>query len=215
MSAGLPNIIYPKEDFIDITTTDSRLKNTLDAWLKYGTVFLIYRFCTYFFFDRNNPNATFFDRESLQLVFFILIGFTVYYILVQPNIPINIQHPILRNIANDSLMFGTVLVTSHILDAYMTDGDYFNKQWLTTAGMILLAFASYRVLVNPFIPFNKFSPTVTPIVSDWAQFGTFLIVFRLLQGKSLADEKWILSVLFVLLGFTGYQLITKKLIKVD
>ena len=215
MSISVPNIKYPHQDLITVDTMDSKMKNVLDAWLKYGTVFLIYRICTYFFFDRDNPNATFFDRESLQLAIFILIGFTVYYLVVAPYLPINIQHPILRNIANDSVMFGTVLVTSHILETYMSDGKFFNQEWLKTAGIILLSFASYRVLVQPFIPLNRLSPVTQPIVSDWAQFGTFLVAFRLLQGKSLADQNWILSVLFALLGFAGYHLITKKLIRVE
>lgn len=215
MSISIPNIRYPHEDFISIDTMDTKMKNVLDAWLKYGTVFLIYRLCTYFFFERDNPNAVFFEKESLQLVLFILIGFTVYYLLVEPYVPINVQHPILRNIANDSLMFGTVLITSHVLETYMTDGRFFNNDWLKTAGIILLAFATYRVLVQPFIPLDRLNPNIQPIVSDWAQFGTFLVAFRLLQGKSIADEKWILSVLFVLLGFTGYHLITKKLVDVN
>lgn len=215
MSCGMPNMNYPNENMITLNTMSTKTKEVLDAWLKYGTVFLIYRLCTYFFFDRENPNAQLFDKQSLLLVLFILIGFTIYFLLIKPYIPVNFQHPIIRNIANDSLMFGTVLVTSHIMESFMNRGDFFNKEWLKTAGLILLAFASYRVLVHPFIPLNNLNPTIAPIVSDWAQFGTFLVAFRLLQGKSVVDQKWILSVLFALLGFTGYHLITKKLVKID
>ncbi|XWV26169.1 hypothetical protein QJ857_gp0909 [Tupanvirus soda lake] len=213
--SGIPNIVYPAENMITLNTMDDRIKNTLDAWLKYGTVFLVYRLCTYFFFDRDKPNTELFDKESLLLVLYILIGFTVYYMLVAPYIPVNMQHPILRNLTNDMLMFGTVLVSSHILEAWMNNGDFFNKEWLKTAGIILLSFAAYDIIVNPFIPFNTMNPRTAPIVYDWAKFGTFLIVFRLLQGRSLLDQRWILSVLFVLLGFTGYHLVTKKLVDVD
>lgn len=211
--SGIPNIVYPAKDSITLSTMNPRIRNTLDAWLKYGTVFLIYRLCTYYFFD--GDNATLFDRESLQLVLFILIGFTIYFLFIQPYVPVKFQHPIFNNIANDTLMFGTVLLSSHLLEAWMNQGDFFNKEWLKSAGMILLAFAAYDILINPFIPFNKLTPTAAPIVNDWAKFGTFLIVFRLLQGKSVVDQKWMLSVLFALLGFTGYHLITKKLINVS
>jgi hypothetical protein len=202
------------EQMITLSTMDTKMKEVLDAWLKYGTVFLIYRLCSYYFFDQSS-NAELFDRESLQLVLFILIGFTLYYLLIKPYIPVHLQHPIFNNIANDSLMFGTVLVSSHLLDSWMSDGDYFNKEWLKSAGLILLAFAAYRVFVNPFIPFNTMNPNLKPIVSDWAQFGSFLVALRILQGKSIFDQKWFLSVLFAMLGFTGYHLITKKLITIN
>ncbi len=97
----------------------------------------------------------------------------------------------------------------------MDGKEYFNKQWLRIAGIILLSFSIYDVIVNPFIPFNKLNPSITPIVHDWTKYGTFLVIFRILQGKSVSDQKWILSVLFALLGFTGYHLITTKIIKVD
>lgn len=203
------NNMYPLKKEILSDLMDNRMKNILDVWLKYGTVFLIYRLCTYYFFDKDNPDAKFFDKESLQLVLFILIGFTVYYLLVKPYIPIELQHPILRNFGNDMLMFGTVLISSHVLESWIDQGVLFNKQWLKTAGIILMAFAAYDVIIYPFIPFDKMNLHIKPIIYDWTKYGTFLVMFRLLQGKSLINQKWILSVLFALLGFTGYHLITK------
>jgi len=215
MPVGIPNMVYRKEHMLTLNTMDSKLKDTLDAWLKYGTVFLIYRIFTYYFFDRDNPNAEFFDKDSTFLALFILIGFTIYYLIVKPWIPVNLEHPILRNIANDTLMFGTVLISAHVLEAYMHEGEYFNGDWLKNSGLILLAFAVYRVVIDPFIPREKMNPKTVSVVDDWAQFGTFLIALRIMQGKSVADQKWILSVLFALLGFTGYHLITKKLVTIN
>lgn len=188
-------------------------REVLDAWLKYGTVFLIYRLCTYYFFE-TSPDAKLFDAESLRLVLFILLGFTIYYLLVKPYIPVNLQHPIFKNIANDTLMFGTVLLSMHLLESLVDPTEYvMDTHWLKTAGLILLAFAAYRVFIDPFIP-KSLSPTWKPVVNDWAEFGSFLVFFRLLQGKSILDKKWITSVLFVLLGFTGYHFVTKKLLRV-
>lgn len=214
MSLGMPNQIYPNENMLTLNTMDSRLKDTLEAWLKYGTVFLVYRLCMYYFFDSDKPNAELFDKASVQVALLILVGFTIYYLLVKPYIPVTFQHPILRNIANDTLMFGTALIFTHVVETYMTDGQYFDTASLKNAGFILLAFAAYRVAIDPFIPRGKMNARTTSIVDDWAQFGTFLIVFRILEQKSLLDQRWILSVLFVLLGFTGYELVTKKLVEV-
>lgn len=200
--------------WINLTFKSERVRNTIDAWLKFGTVFFIYRLCTYFFFDREKPDAKFFEGDSLKLVLFILLGFTVYFLFIHPYIPINSQHPVLRNLGNDMLMFGTVLITSHLLESWASGGKVFNKDWLKVAGIILLSFATYDIVVAPFIPYDGMKPSIAPIVRDWAKYGTFLIVFRLLMGGSLLNKEWILSVLFVLLGFTGYQLITKKIIGV-
>jgi hypothetical protein len=196
-------------------TMNSKTKDVLDAWLKYGTVFLIYRLCSYYFFEHDNPNAELFDKASLRLVLFILLGFTLYYLLVKPYIPLDIQHPIFKNIANDTLMFGTVLASMHLMESFSNPVDYSDPSWIKSAGLILLAFASYRVFIDPFIPSDKLSSNVRPIVHDWAQFATFLVAFQLLQGKSVMDQQWILRVLFVLLGFTGYHLVTKKLLVVN
>lgn len=206
-----------REDMITLNTPSDPIRNTLDAWLKFGTVFLVYRLCSYYFFEQSD-SAVLFDRKSVLLVLYILLGFTLYYLLVAPNIPINLQHPILTNIGNDTLMFGTVLATSHILETYMSDGsygDYMSAEWLKTVGIILLAFAIYRIVVNPFIPLENFQPTTAPIISDWAQFGTFLVALRLLTGGPVLDQTWIMSVLFALLGFAGYHLISKRLIKIN
>ena len=203
-----------REDMITLNTMSDRTKNTLDAWLKFGTVFLVYRLCSYYFFETDS-NAVLFDKASVLMVLYILLGFTLYYMLVAPNLPINLQHPILKNIASDTVMFGTVLFTSHVIESYMGAGDYMNPDWLRNSGMILLAFAIYRIVINPFIPFEKFQPTTSPIVSDWAQFGTFLVALRLLNGGSVLDQKWIMSVLFALLGFAGYHLISKRFIVVN
>lgn len=192
---------------------DTKSRDVLDAWLKYGTVFLVYRLCSYYFFETGS-DAKLFDAESLRLVLFILLGFTLYYLLVKPYIPVNLQHPIFKNIANDTLMFGSVLVSMHLFESFVSPSDYsMDSNWLKNAGLILLSFAAYRVFIDPFIP-KTTSATWKPVVNDWAQFGSFLVFFRLLQGKSVVDQKWITSVLFVLLGFTGYHFVTKKLLVV-
>jgi len=218
MSSTSPSFSYRSPVYekapLTLNTMSPAIKNTLDAWLKYGTVFLIYRLCSYFFLE-TDPDAVLFDECSLRLVLLILVGFTIYYLLVDPFITFKFKHPIIQNIFSDTMTFGTVLISSHLMETYISGGNYFDMEWLKTAGIILIAFATYRVFVNPFIPLETMGPTANPIISDWAQFGTFLIAFRLLRGQSVLDQKWILSVLFALLGFTGYHLITEKLILIQ
>lgn len=208
------SVVFAKDDINEknhLDKLDDRFKKTLDTWLKFGSVFLTYRVGTYYFIGHDDSDTVLFDAKSLKLVVMILIGFAIYYLLVHPYIPVNIQHPILRNIANDTLLYGTVLVSSHLMETALCQEACFDEDWMKTAVLILLAFASYRIFIDPFVPLNNFSPTVKPIINDWAQFGTFLVAFRLLRGKSILDQNWILSVLFTLLGFTGYHLIRDKM----
>jgi len=206
MSLGTPQNM---KDIVTPSSMDTKIKETLDAWLKYGTAYLIYRLGTYYFVD--NENTELFDTASLQIILYVLVGFTIYFMVVKPYVPSRFEHPVLQNISNDTMMFGTVLVSSHVLDVLMGDGEFFNADWLKSSGIILVAFAAYQVFVHPFIPTEKLSPTVKPIADDWLKFGSFLLFARLLQGRSI-DQRWVLSVLCVLVGFTGYHLVTKKLV---
>jgi len=200
----------PISSGLSLSNMDPRFKETLDAWLKYGTAYLVYRLGMYYFVETDD--VALFDSYSLHIIFYILIGFTIYYMFIKPYIPVTFEHPILRDIGNDTLMFGTVLLTSHLLDSLMGGADLFNSDWIVSSGIILVAFASYQVFIHPFIPTDRLSPQLEPVANDWLQFGTFFIVARLLQGRSLTDPTWIMSIIFILLGFAGYETITKKII---
>jgi len=51
------------------------------------------------------------------------------------------------------------------------------------------------------------------VLTDWLKFGTMFVVSQLLASKPLSDQAWIRSSLHTLLGFTVYDVLTKKLIK--
>lgn len=207
------NNIIPK-NVSPLNSLSNPIKDTLDTWLKFGTVFLVYRLCSYFFFDQNKKDAQLFDKECIALVLFILIGFSLYYLLVKPYIPVKFQHPVIKNLTNDVLMFGTVLLSSHVFESLMSHGDMFSGDWMKNAGIIILAFAVYDIIMYPFIPCKGMTEPHLSLGCDWAKYGAFLIIYRILQGRPLADQQWILSVLFTLLGFTGYHFVTKKIINI-
>jgi len=206
MSLGIPE---NRVNNINPSNMDTRIKETLDAWLKYGTVAVVFRLGQYYFLEDGEREL--FDPYMVKILFFILIGFAIYYMFVKPYIPINLEHPIFQNVANDTLMFGTVLVSSHVLDVIMGDGELFSMDWLKSSGAILIAFAAYQVFVHPFVPTDNLTPETKPVVDDWLKFGVFLVVARFLQGESF-NQEWFLSVVFVLLGFGAYHVVTKKLI---
>lgn len=207
-----PGVAYIENLDVNIDINmNSALHRSLDTILKFGTVLLIYRLCQYLFFDRKSGRE-FFDKRSMLWFLFFMIGIIIYYFLVDPLIVrnIHVRNPILHNVINDTLFFGTIVTTIHALDCTMTGEPFFTREYFMSLGVVILAFATYRVVVQPFIPFEKLNPGAAVMVSQWAQFGVFLVVLRILEKKPLLDRRWILSVLIVLLGFTGYDLIFRN-----
>ena len=50
------------------------------------------------------------------------------------------------------------------------------------------------------------------LVRDTLNFSTMFVVSRLLAGKALDDNKWLMACLYTLLGLKAYNLIVKKII---
>lgn len=201
---------------ITLNTIDPRLRNTLEVWLKFGTVFLVYRIGTYLIFDFGRNDRRLFDIKTVQLVVFILIGFTLYYLLVKPYVPVpGFEHIMMRNIMNDVLMFGTVILVTHFLESYMDNTPYFTERWIKNSSMVLLAFIIYDVLINPLIPKDNMPLKNIPMIDDISKYGFFLIILRILEGKNLLDVRWIVSVIVICSGFVIYYKGTKKLINVE
>ena len=198
-----------KEEMVNLNTGNSALKNTIEAWLKFGTVFLTYRFFVYYL-DNNGTDKKFFDKQYVLMVFYLLLGFAIYYMLIDPVAPKPNIVPILNNVIEDTMLFGTVLVSSHVIESYMGGSNkYFNGNWLKNSALVLAAFAAYRIFIEPMVPRHKQSD----LVNDWLQFGVFLVTYRVLSVGSI-DQKFIYSVLLSLLGFGIYDAGVKKLITV-
>lgn len=194
-----------------IRSLDPRIRGALESLLKFGTVFLVYRMAMFYLVDKSSADTSLFDKASAQLVAYILIGFVFYYLLIKPYVPLHLEHPILRGVLDDTIMFGSVLLVSHVLDVSLSNSNFMDETWLKNAAFIIVAFAVYRIIVFPFIPFDRINQNIVPLMSDCIQFGVFLLAFRLLRGESI-NQKWILSVLFVLTGFAVYHAGIKRLI---
>jgi hypothetical protein len=201
--------------YIELKTMDNTMKDVLDTWLKFGTVFLIYQLGVHYFIDKNNREI--FDARSMQLGLFVLIGFTLYFLLVKPFLSDLFAHPILKNITNDVLFYGSGLVVSNLLISTVDKKPIFEKEWATGSLYILFGFIVYRILTFRFVPQNL-DDNIKLATNDVVQFGTMLVIVRLFQTRSLeglTDTNWLLSLLFALSGFVAYDVVIRRLILVD
>lgn len=196
---------------ITLNPSNDRVANSLNTILKFGTVYLIYRSFSYLFLDNLNSQ---FNKSEFLLIIYILIGFTIYFLYVQPYLTINFQQYIFQNMSNDILMFSTVLITTHLLEEWSGNQHFFNYHWLKKASKILLSFAIYDITLYPLIPHEYVNRESNAMIFDWIKYGSVLIIFRIIQCKSIFDLHWIMSIIFILLGFFFYYFITNQLIQV-
>jgi hypothetical protein len=189
---------------IDIDV-NNKFVATLNTWVKFGTVFLIYRLLSHYL---TIDDSELISKQNLVWTILILIGFGIYFLVVKPHVAVDFKNNIVQRVANDTLMFGTVLVSSHLLNSVISGSAIMNHVWLKNAVSILLGLAVYNVIVEPVIaPRNV-------IVSDVAKYGTAMLSFRLLQGERI-DVPWLVSTGFVLTGLTVYNTVANKLIVIE
>lgn len=181
---------------------NENVKETLELFLKFGTVFLVYRITNYVFIEDKNKKL--WDKETIEVVLLLFLGFALYINLIKDNVDVKTKYQVVNNIINDTLLFGTALITQHTAEyAYGGgSGPIFNKDWSKNAAMVLASFALYRVSIDLFV--TKEKTVKGDLTRDLAQFGSFLVFYRILQGGNF-NESWVMSVMTVLLGFTVYH----------
>ncbi len=202
----------------------NNVKDMLDNWMKWGTMFLVSRVLTYSFIDRSQDlfnKSWFFDS------LFTLLGFSLYFIFVRHMVPKVSDSPLMHEIIDDWAKFGTMLVGSHVITTTYFGGELFNMTWVMQSLFILIGFTVYRglkgvtggmvgtqsgLIVEKFVP-ERSLKDVAPVVEDSLMFGTMLVTVQLLNGGSLYDKNWLLTSLFMLAGFASYNVFTKNLIK--
>lgn len=152
-----------------------------------------------------------FKSEWITAIMNHLLGFVVYYLIVQKLLKSNVQNnsesTIMKDVINDIFKFGTMLITARILSGLSLD----NNTWQIQVLYVLVGYSVYNLVVKKLIPVNNLKPQMKDISNNWLKQGTMMIVFRLLSEKSFNDPVWLTRSLYYLLGFTVYQIGTKPL----
>ena len=201
-----------KED-LTLVTSSSNMQQGLEAFLKFGTVFLVYRVLNHYI--NEDPDVELFDSNTLIMAILILVGFVLYYLLIVPLLPTEYASPVMGKIVNDILMWGTALIFSSVVGSYITGSEMFSSQWMKTTMFILLGLVIYRVLLEPLMPVSIVAAQSgsQAMLSDWALYGSVYIITMLLNGSGV-NTQLVLGTLFVLIGFAAYYLVVDKVLNI-
>lgn len=182
------------------------IKEILETWVKFGTVFLIHHIglkCL-----NGNTNA----GLSMKLGIFVLLGFTLYLALIKPFVPLNTNKPVLAEVSNDILFFGTGLLAANILYSLVNQTEIKSSN-LKSIVYVLFGFIVYDMLFYNFVPKDD-SPRSTAI-KDIVKFGTMMIIAQMIMDRSFTSVQtveFMSSLLLVLGGFAFYDFVIKKVI---
>jgi len=112
----------------------------------------------------------------------------------------------------DLAKVSTMLVVSRLLSSQEQKVSFMDQSWSESSVHTLVGFVTYDVLVRKLVPNPFTDPTAAAVFNTWLKVGTMLVVSRLLSGQSLNDRAWQMASLYTLLGFTTYDVVTKRLL---
>jgi hypothetical protein len=122
------------------------------------------------------------------------------------------------DILNDWLKVGTMMIVSRFLELRFkkpNDKVASNEVWAKLSVFFLLGLTTYHIVTKQLLPLSNSNAVIQSVIDDWLKIGTALTVARLLEGEKL-NNKWLMSSLYTLLGFTSFNIVGFRLVpKVD
>ena len=115
-----------------------------------------------------------------------------------------------RDLVILQLKFATMFIVSRIL----AGGSLLSSEWMVEVIYLLLGLATYSLIIKKFVPKNITNNNLKTLIEVNAMYGSMLIVSKLLSGNEFTSE-WINSIIYILLGFTTYNIIIKDIIPYD
>lgn len=105
------------------------------------------------------------------------------------------------------LKFATMFIVSRLL----AGANILSTEWILEVIYLLLGLGTYSLVIKKFIPKDISNKHIKSVINVNALYGTMLIVSRLLSGNDFTKE-WMNSIVYILLGFTTYNIVIKDLI---
>jgi hypothetical protein len=124
------------------------------------------------------------------------------------------------DILNDWLKIGTMMMVARFLElkynssnnrVQMNNGLPLHNEWARASVFFLLGITTYHIVTKQILPLTSSNAVIQSVIDDWLKVGTALTVQRLLEGGKL-EQKWLMSSLYTILGFTAFNVIGYKFV---
>jgi len=180
-------------------------KEMISVLVQWGTMFVVSRLLN------NKP----LDESWLKPTLYTLAGFAIYYIVVKKVLPYNEINKALgdsdtaKTVVDTTAKYGVVFIGSRLLA-----GGKLDKEWMQTTLYQVLGFNLYEVVTKDVTPVDMVEgENMKHALQMIVMVATVAVTVRLLEGKSLSDQSWIMSSVYTAAGFVAYSLGTSMLIK--
>jgi len=118
-----------------------------------------------------------------------------------------------------TIKLGTMLLVSHILEVYIhrNGNGILNKEWIKVSLFTIIGFIVYDFFIYPFFYIELNNEDFELAINRAINIITFLSVEKLLSGlfnhkKLNINKKDIINMIYIIIGFTTYDLVTKHFI---
>lgn len=169
--------------------------------LKFGTMFVVSQWLA---------GGSLMDGNWQKNSLFTILGFAAYQLSTRTALSTKGLTGATKMVADDLIKVGTMMIVSRLLSG----GSLTDPNWFSASMATLIGFFTYDIVTSKYIKGKDltYNTKLQAVVDDWAKVGTMLIVSRLISCESVADPKWLMSSIGVLLGFSVYNLGTSHII---
>lgn len=115
-----------------------------------------------------------------------LMGFAAYDLLVSQFIDPKMLGAEYAGAVQDVTKFTTMLVVVRLLS-----GKPFDGKWMMSTGAMMAGFIAYNLVVKKMISTGQLKGDMKQIADDWLQWGTMLIVSKLVSGGNPMDMNFL------------------------
>lgn len=209
----------------------------INDWTMFGTVFLVlYGMQSAFQVQSgamgqigqifaSNPNLVQITvpgegiKNAATRIVFILLGFAIYDILIRKFLPNTNPNAMIREVSNDFLKIGTMLVTLKLTsDKFIDNHDSManSKEWMTDIAYQLVGFASGSVIAQMTLDKSEMVMSKNYVWMRYSlKFAVYWVVYALIKERSFnaINATVLQNALFTAVGFALYFLVIKDLVR--
>ena len=173
-------------------------KDLVADWLRFGSMFVIVRLL---------EGGDLQDETWMRSSLYVLLGLGAFHLAVKKVVP-KIGNGEIADVVGTWIKVGTVNVVARLLE-----GGKLDEPWFVSLAYTILGFNAYTLVTSKLLDTSTIANTSMRNAADTAMnVGTMLVVSRLLSGGDPMDQKWMMSALYTIAGFSAYDLVLAKMV---